>query len=462
MAYSHLRKSPAQLVRLAVSGMVILGTAMGATGLTEIMLTTPNSVYVSAARAESQSIGERLYPQVSPAIVAIKTSDGQGSGIIIRPDGLVLTNAHVVGGARTVTAVLQDGKKLKAEVVAIGEQCSDMALVRIQGQTNLPTIALGSTQSVHPGQPVYVVGNGRGLAGSFKEGSISRYQMGDREIQTTVPLDAGDSGSPLLNRNGALIGLNTSITGRVLSFSIPVEAVKTFLQQYEAGKTVHPAQVAIASPKKLTISTNGTKINGKLTRNSNVVCEDGSFYNTYEFQGKAGQPVMIYMESQAFAPYLVLIGPDGKEISRDENKPNDNWAWIRQQLPMNGTYQVIVNSRLSQVEGAYTLSVSPLLLLRDGELSRGNGTLKDGSYYQPYTIEGNANQEIVITTVTSGFTPYLLLVSPEGKVIAETDNVKPDDKAAGLKIRLPRAGSYKVLVSTLQPGSQGEFRLVVQ
>jgi serine protease Do len=261
-----------------------------------------------------------------------------------------------------------------------------------------------------------------------------------------------------------MIGLNTRIRTdtRVLSFSIPVEKVKNFLQKYDAGQTLDTSQDAIAKQPPLKLALNGAKVNDKLTHNSSVNCEDGSFYNTYTVEGKLGQSVMIYMESPAFAPYLTLLGPDGKQVATDENTPNDNWAMIRQQLPANGIYKVIANSRLGKVEGAYTLSVSPLILLRQGELSLGNGTLKDGSFYQSYTFQGTANQEVSISTFTPTFAPYLLLVNSDGKVIAETKNVKPGDKEARIKIRLPRSGDYKVIVSTLQPGSQGGFNLVVR
>jgi hypothetical protein len=168
------------------------------------------------------------------------------------------------------------------------------------------------------------------------------------------------------------------------------------------------------------------------------------------------------MKSPAFAPYLALLSPDGKVIAFDANKPNDDYAIIMEQLPVNGTYRIIATSRQGETIGNYTLTAESMILWREGELSSGNQTLKDGSWYQDYAFQGRANQEIAIYSYSNHFVPYILLVSGDGKVIAQTEDVKPTDKVAGIKFRLPKAGSYRILVSTLKPGQQGKFNLMVQ
>ncbi len=462
MASSRLHQVREYCVRFAASGLVSIGAASGLLLLAEAIATTPQQPLVQQAAAQTPSVGEQLFPQIRPAIVEIKTSDGQGSGVLIRADGLVLTNAHVVDGERTAKVMLHDGRSLEAEVVAVGEQCADLALLKIPSQTNLPTVPLGSSTAVRPGQNVYVIGNPRGLSASFKEGAVSRYEPSDRDIQTTVPLDPGDSGSPLLNQAGQMIGLNTRIIGRALSFSIPVETIKGFLDRYDAGKALTVAALPSTRPTAQKIAVAPAPVTGRLTPNSGLICSDRSYYNLYEFEGKAGQAVMLWMESETFAPYLSLFGPDGKLVAEDVNQPQDQWAVIRQQLPRNGTYRIVTNSVVSQVTGAYKLTVAPLLLLRDSSVGPGNSTLKNGSFYQLYTIPGQSNQEVRVSVFANGFTPYLLLVNADGKVIAKTDKVKPGDDVATLKLRLPRGGQYRVLVSTLKPGDQGDFRLVVR
>jgi S1-C subfamily serine protease len=121
MAQQYSHTAYAQLVRLAASAMVTLGTTTGMVSLGEGMATIPNPLFFSTAQAEATSIGERVFEKTSPAIVAIATQDSRGSGVFIRPDGLILTNAHVVGKDQTVTVVLKDGTSLKGDVVAVGE-----------------------------------------------------------------------------------------------------------------------------------------------------------------------------------------------------------------------------------------------------------------------------------------------------------------------------------------------------
>jgi serine protease Do len=458
------RAQLSQMTRVGKSGLMIIGTALAIATSQELFAVVPNPMQIQAAQAELISLGETVYRGASSAVVSVQTQDGEGSGVILRRDGLVVTNAHVVGSEKTVAVLLPNGDRLKADVVAMGAQCNDMALLQIRDRANLPTLPLASSETVHPGQVVYAIGNGRGYAGSFKEGRVSRYGMGDRRIQTSLPLDPGDSGSPLLNDAGRMIGLNTSIRSdsRSLSFSIPVERVHAFLKQYDAKQTsTTPASVQVQQSTK-PIALNGKPVEGQLTAKSNRICSDNSFFDQYQFTGQAGQSVQIRLESAAFLPYLVLLDPDGKEIAIDKNTPKDDYAIIMHQLPKTGTYRIIANSIQSEKQGTYTLSVSPMLLWRLGELSDGNRALKDGSWYTDYAIEGAAQQDVTITLYSSDFTPYLLLVNDKGDVVAESKDVKSSDKLALVKLRLPSAGRYRVVVSTLKPKTSGHFSVAVR
>ncbi|MGA7932533.1 MAG: trypsin-like peptidase domain-containing protein [Kovacikia sp.] len=466
MVRQQSSKPGSQFVRWMASGMVMVSAAITTATVGEIMATTPNGIYVSSAGA-AQSVGEKVNEKAGPAVVSIMTTTGWGSGMIVQQNGLVLTNAHVVRGERTVTVVLKDGKtKLKADVIALAQDCVDLALVQIRNQSNLPTLSFASSNSVHPGQPVFAIGSpaGEDLFGSLTQGIVSKLHPEQNLIQSSVPLNPGNSGGPLLNEEGALIGVNTSIrrNSQGISFSIGLNQVQTFLTDYKQGRTLSAAAKTAQKQEIGAIAMNGSKTLGKLTQKDQVACINGSFFDTYQFEGKAGQPVMIRMESKAFAPYLVLLGPNGKEIAIDENSPNDDYAVIAKQLPASGTYRVIANSRKGKQEGAYTVSVTPLILLRSGELAAGNRKFKDGSLYQDYNFQGQANQTIKVATYSPDFAPYLLLVNANGKVIAESRGSAHDRDSAVLRLKLPQTGSYKVVVVTLKPGQVGKYSLMVQ
>ncbi|WP_454754624.1 Do family serine endopeptidase [Cupriavidus necator] len=156
---------------------------------------------------------------------------GIGSGFIIRPDGLILTNAHVVGSAKVVTVKLQDRREFKAKVIGTDTR-SDVAVVRIDTK-DLPTVRLGDSSHVRAGDPVLAIGSPYGFENTATAGIVSATgrslpdDTGALFIQTDAAVNPGSSGGPLFNANGEVIGINTQIfthTGgyQGLSFAIPI------------------------------------------------------------------------------------------------------------------------------------------------------------------------------------------------------------------------------------------------
>ena len=150
---------------------------------------------------------------------------GEGSGVIIRPDGWILTNDHVVGGMDKVTVVLNDGRDFPGTVRRANDEQNDIAVVKIDA-ANLPTARLGDSSKVKAGQFAIAIGSPFGLENSVTIGHISALgrmsqvqdQMGggraySNMIQTDAPINPGNSGGPLINIDGEVIGVNTSILG---------------------------------------------------------------------------------------------------------------------------------------------------------------------------------------------------------------------------------------------------------
>lgn len=124
-------------LRIATPGMIAAAAAIGATTLNAIAPADFLGLSLQSNRAFAQDVDEqiniRVYQRASPAVVSIDTNDGAGSGSIISPDGLVLTNAHVVDNARTVEVTLIDGRKFLADVIGFGANGLDLAVVKIRG-----------------------------------------------------------------------------------------------------------------------------------------------------------------------------------------------------------------------------------------------------------------------------------------------------------------------------------------
>ncbi|MGZ8243606.1 DegQ family serine endoprotease, partial [Methylomagnum sp.] len=171
---------------------------------------------------------------------------GMGSGFIVRPDGLVLTNAHVVDGASEVTVKLADKREFQAKVVGI-DKPTDTAVLKIDAD-NLPAVRLGNPAETGTGDWVLAIGSPFGFENSVTAGIVSAKSRSLPEegyvpfIQTDVAVNPGNSGGPLLNAKGEVIGINSQIYSRTggyqgLSFAIPIDvALKVEAQLLQTGK----------------------------------------------------------------------------------------------------------------------------------------------------------------------------------------------------------------------------------
>ncbi len=176
---------------------------------------------------------------------------GTGSGFIISADGKIVTNAHVVAGAKLVKVTLKDGQVLEGKVMGI-DRVTDVAVVRVDAQ-NLPTVQLGDSERLVPGEWAIAIGNPLGLDHTVTVGIISATgrsssQVGIpdkrvRFIQTDAAINPGNSGGPLLNAKGEVIGINTAIRANAqgLGFAIPIRtAMRISNQLFAQGRAEHP------------------------------------------------------------------------------------------------------------------------------------------------------------------------------------------------------------------------------
>ncbi|CAN7163809.1 DegQ family serine endoprotease [Acidovorax sp. LjRoot118] len=180
---------------------------------------------------------------------------GQGSGFIVSADGLVLTNAHVVKGASDVTVKLTDRREFRAKVLG-SDPKTDVAVLKIEAK-NLPTVRLGSTRDLQVGEWVLAIGSPFGFENSVTAGVVSAKgrSLPDDSlvpfIQTDVAVNPGNSGGPLFNGRGEVVGINSQIYSRSggyqgVSFAIPIELADKIKEQIVATGKVRHAQLGVA------------------------------------------------------------------------------------------------------------------------------------------------------------------------------------------------------------------------
>jgi serine protease Do len=197
----------------------------------------------------------RRFGQPMPRGGVPQPARGEGSGFIVSPDGYILTNAHVVKGASEVTVKMTDRREYTAKVVGADER-TDVAVIKIDGK-NLPTVRVGDPSKLKPGEWVIAIGSPFGFENSVTAGIVSATSrsMGGNNyapfIQTDVAVNPGNSGGPLFNLQGEVVGINSQIYSRTggymgLSFAVPIDVAANVRDQLVSTGKVTRSRIGVS------------------------------------------------------------------------------------------------------------------------------------------------------------------------------------------------------------------------
>lgn len=279
------------VVNIATSGKVAAGAGDGADD-------------------QLQEFLRRFGPQFPRAPQGPRVQRGQGSGFIVSADGLILTNAHVVDGAQEVTVKLTDRREFKAKVVG-ADRRSDVAVLKIEA-TGLPTVRLGDPASVNVGDWVLAIGSPFGFENTATGGIVSAKSRALDGyvpfIQTDVAVNPGNSGGPLFNLRGEVVGINSQIYSssggyQGLSFAIPIDVASKVRGELVANGKVTRGRLGVVIQE----------VNQGLADSFGLPRPQGALVSSLEKGGPA--------DKAGLAVGDIILGIDGRGIERSADLP---------------------------------------------------------------------------------------------------------------------------------------------
>lgn len=242
----------------------------------------------------------KVVETVGPSVVSVSIGKptpmhganevGAGSGVIIAPDGYILTNDHVVHSARRLTVTLADGTRLPATPMGL-DPATDLAVIRAEA-SGLPFAALADSTSLRVGQLVIAIGNPFGFQSTVSTGVVSALGRGLRSregrlieniIQHTAPLNPGNSGGPLVDSRGRVVGINTAIIAiaQGIGFSVPSNTARWIVSQLIAHGRVRRGYLGITAQERV--------LDRRLVRFHNLPNERAVEVVSVEHQSPVGQ-----------------------------------------------------------------------------------------------------------------------------------------------------------------------------
>jgi serine protease Do len=237
---------------------------------------------------------------------------GSGSGFIIDSDGFILTNYHVIEGAERITVTLADGRTYRGEVVGT-DPAIDVALLQIPESGNLPEAPLGNSDDLRVGEWVCAIGNPLGYVHSVTVGVVSFIgrklfdKSLDDYIQTDAAINFGNSGGPLINSSGRVIGINSAVSSRAsnIGFAVPINQAIAILPQLKSNGRVSRGFIGIGL----------TDVTPALQRSLNLAVSSGAMVH----EVTSGSPA----ERAGIRPYDVIVEVEGRQVFTNEELIRD-------------------------------------------------------------------------------------------------------------------------------------------
>jgi len=367
---------------------------------------------------------------------------GEGSGFIVRPDGYILTNAHVVNGASEVTVRLTDRREYTAKVVGIDTK-SDVAVIKISAK-DLPTVKLGDSHNLKVGEWVLAIGAPFGFENSATAGIVSAKgrTLPDSGyipfIQTDVPINPGNSGGPLFNMRGEVVGINSQIYSRSggfmgVSFSIPIDVALKVSNQLETSGHVSRGKLGVVIQD----------VNQGLADSFGLPQPEGALVSSVEKGGPAA--------GAGIEPGDVILKLNGQTVGRSTELPVE----IAEQAPgatvnlevwrNHSTRNVSV--KLGSMEDKRTASNNKMEHGNGGKLGLAVRPLTNDEKAQANTQNGVLVERVQGPALRAGLQPGDVVLAANGAPVTSVDDLRNAvEKSKGHIALLVQRGDSRIFV----------------
>jgi len=256
---------------------------------------------------DDQDLFDAPFDSAQPKRDADPARRGEGTGFIIDADGSILTNHHVIERAERITVKLSDGRSLKARVIG-SDPDTDIALIKIDGESGLPVAPLGDSSTLRMGEWVCAIGNPLGYEHSVTVGVVSFLGRKlfdaslDNYIQTDAAINFGNSGGPLINSRGEVIGINAAISSRAsnIGFAVPINGATAILPQLRARGRVTRGYIGVGL----------RDIDPDLERSLKLSVSRGALVQDVS-EGSPG-------ERAGLRPYDTIVSIDDHDVANDD------------------------------------------------------------------------------------------------------------------------------------------------